>query len=85
MDRLARLWRSAPGPLLRPYVVREHAASSPLDLRGPFDSLVRDLVEIAFRELGHARLTAPRFGGRPVAAWLAELRRRTTDLVRVLR
>jgi len=52
-----------------------------VNFRCPFDSLVHDLVELAFRELGHARITMPPFGGRPLAAWVAELRRRREGIL----
>ncbi|GEM_PF-2765345 len=89
VDRIARLWRYALTPFLRPYVARERSDEGSLaggtdELRGPFDSLVHDLVELAFRELGHARITAPPFGGRPAAAWVRELRRRREGAARAI-
>lgn len=81
VDRIARLWRYALTPFLRPYVARERPGA---DLRGPFDELVHDLIELAFRELGHARITAPPFGGRPAAEWIIELRRRREGVRKTL-
>ncbi len=74
VDRIARLWRYKLGP----YVTRERlGAKSPAAV----DELVHDLVELAFRELGHARITAPPFGGRPAAEWVTELKRRREGVV----
>lgn len=81
VDRLTRLWRYALTPFLRPYVARERPGATADDLCGLFEWLVHDLVELAFRELGHARITAPPFGGRPAAAWATELRKRREDVL----
>ena len=85
VDRLTRLWRYALTPFLRPYVARERPGATADELRGPFEWLVHDLVELAFRELGHARITAPPFGGRSAAEWFAELRRRREGILRASR
>ncbi len=69
VDRMARLLRYA----LAPYVSPERFGP---EARAAGDEFVHDLVELAFRELGHARITAPPFGGRPAAEWVRELRRR---------
>ncbi len=84
VDRIARLWRYALSPFLRPFHLREHPAAPADELRGPFDSLVYDHVELAFRELGHARITAPPFGGRPLGAWIAELHQRREGVLQTL-
>ncbi|MBI4615010.1 MAG: hypothetical protein HY720_15465 [Planctomycetes bacterium] len=74
VDRIARLWRYA----LQPYVTRERLVA---EARAAGDELVHDLVELAFRELGHARITAPPFGGRPAAEWVWELKRRREGIL----
>lgn len=84
VDRFASLWRYALSPYLRAYVAREHPASSPSEVRGPFDSLVHDLVELAFRELGHGGINAPPLGGRSAGSWVSELRRRRGEVVRLV-
>ncbi len=76
VQRITDLWNWALSPFLRAFYLREPPAAAADELGGPFDSLVHDLVELAFRELGHARVTAPPFGGRPATVWVAELRRR---------
>ncbi len=78
VDRVARLWRYA----LQPYVSRERLGS---EARSAGDEFVHDLVELAFRELGHARITAPPFGGRPDAEWIKELKRRREGVLRMMR
>lgn len=81
VERFTRLWRYALTPFLWPYGAREHPGA---DLRGPFDELVQDLVELAFRELGHARISAPPFGGRSLAEWVKDLKRRREAVVAAL-
>lgn len=75
VDRLSRLWRHA----LQPYVSGERLGP---DSRSVGDELVRDLVELVFREMGHARITAPPFGGRPASERVEELRRRREGCAR---
>ncbi len=77
VDRIARLWRYA----LQLYVSRERISA---DAPAAGDELVHDLVELAFRELGHARIAAPPFGGRPAAEWVRELKRRREEVMRGL-
>jgi len=55
-------------------LLRGHGRQDLQALRS-FDSLVHDLVDLAFREFGHVRNTAPPFGGRPAAEWVRELKR----------
>ncbi len=76
VDRVARLWRYALTPFLWPYYLRENPSASSDEMRHPFNSLIHGLVELAFPDLGRVRITAPTSGGRPIAARVAELRRR---------
>ncbi len=82
VDRLTRLWRYALTPFLRPYVARQRPGATADELRGPFEWLVHDLVELAFRELGHSNITPAPFGGRPLSAWVVELRRRRDSVLK---
>jgi len=64
--------------------LREYAAATVDELRVPFDSYVHDLAELAFRESERTRVIAPPFSGKPLAAWLRELRRRRAGILATL-